>query len=388
MNWIDVISAGPGGAELLTAQAKAAIENAEAVFCAPRNADLVSPDKRRPLTPFEDAMAAMERLNHPAVLVSGDAGLYSMLGLLTRRFGRERLRVIPGVSSLQAFCARLSIPWQNAKILSAHGRDCAPEALCHYARTSPAVLLLLDGEHDPHWARRSLDAGGLADLPLTVGERISLPDECVAFYENRPYDPLSVALIQNERPLPGLPAIGLSDDAFIRGKTPMTKREIRIQVLAALQLPPDAVVWDVGAGTGSVSVECACQCPLGAVYAIERDGDALALIEQNKQQFHLQNLHVIPGEAPEVLADLPAPTHVFLGGTGKRTKEIYAALPAGVRIVATAVTMESAQEFAALLPDYEAAQIAVSRLEKVGSYRMFRAQNPVFVFSAVKGENP
>ena len=388
MNWIDVISAGPGGAELLTAQAKAAIENAEAVFCAQRNTDLVSPDKRRSLTPFEDAMAAMEGLTHPAVLVSGDAGLYSMLGLLTRRFGRECLRVIPGVSSLQAFCARLSIPWQNAKILSAHGRDCAPEALCHYARTNPAVLLLLDGERDPHWVRRTLDAGGLAELPLTVGERVSLPDECIASYENRPYDPLSVALIQNERPLPGLPAIGLPDDAFLRGKTPMTKREVRVQVLSSLQLPPDAVVWDVGAGTGSVSVECARQCPLGAVYAIERDGDALALIEQNKQQFHLQNLHVIPGEAPEALADLPAPTHVFLGGTGKRTKEIYDTLPSGVRVVATAVTLESAQEFAALLPDYEAAQIAVSRLEKVGAYRMFRASNPVFVFSAVKGENP
>ena len=333
-------------------------------------------------------MAAMERLNHPAVLVSGDAGLYSMLGLLTRRFGRERLRVIPGVSSLQAFCARLSIPWQNAKILSAHGRDCAPEALCHYARTNPAVLLLLDGEHDPHWVRRTLDAGGLAELPLTVGERVSLPDECVASYENRPYDPLSVALIQNERPLPGLPAIGLPDDAFIRGKTPMTKREVRVQVLSSLQLPPDAVVWDVGAGTGSVSVECARQCPLGAVYAIERDGDALDLLEQNKKHFHLQNIRVISGEAPEALADLPTPTHVFLGGTGKRTKDIYAALPAGVRVVATAVTMESAQEFAALLPDYEAAQIAVSRLEKVGAYRMFRASNPVFVFSAVKGENP
>ena len=168
----------------------------------------------------------------------------------------------------------------------------------------------------------------------------------------------------------------------------MTKREIRVQVLAALQLPPDAVVWDVGAGTGSVSVECARQCPLGAVYAIERDADALALIKQNQAYFHLQNLHIVEGEAPEALCGLPAPTHVFLGGTGKRTKEICAALPAGVRIVATAVTMESAQEFAALLPDYEAAQIAVSRLEKVGSYRMFRAQNPVFVFSAVKGETP
>jgi len=388
MNWIDVISAGPGAAELLTAQAAQTIDNAEAVFCAERNNDLAPAAKRRPLTPFEDAMTAMEGLTHPAVLVSGDAGLYSMLGLLTRRFGRERLRVIPGVSSLQAFCAKLSIPWQNAKILSAHGRDCPPEALCHYARTNPAVLLLLDGEHDPRWAWGALHMAGLDHLPMMVGERISLPDERIAPYEDRDYDALSVLLITNPQPASGLPPIGLPDDAFIRGKTPMTKREIRVQVLAALQLPPDAVVWDVGAGTGSVSVECARQCPLGAVYAIERDADALALIKQNQAHFHLQNLHIVEGEAPEALCDLPAPTRVFLGGTGKRTKEICAALPAGVRIVATAVTMESAQEFAALLPDYEAAQIAVSRLEKVGSYRMFRAQNPVFVFSAVKGETP
>ncbi|MBR1606734.1 MAG: precorrin-6y C5,15-methyltransferase (decarboxylating) subunit CbiE [Clostridia bacterium] len=388
MNWIDVISAGPGGPELLTPQAALAIESAEAVFCASRNDDLVPAVKRRSLTPFEDAMTVMEGLTRPAVLVSGDAGLYSMLGLLSRRFGRERLRVIPGVSSLQAFCARLAVPWQNAKILSAHGRSCAPEALCHYARTNPAVLLLLDGEHDPRWVRKTLDAGGLEDLPLTVGERVSLPDEQIGPYAERAYDPLSVALIQNEHPVSGLPIIGLPDEAFIRGKTPMTKREIRVQVLAALQLTPDAVVWDVGAGTGSVSVECARQCPLGEVYAVERDDDALGLLKQNKKHFHLQNLQVIPGEAPEALCGLPAPTHVFLGGTGKRTKEIYAALPAGVRVAATAVTMESAQEFAALLPEYEAAQIAVSRLEKVGSYRMLRAQNPVFVFSAVKGENP
>ena len=388
MNWIDVISAGPGAADLLTKKALQAIEAAEAVFCAQRNDALVPAGKRRPLTPFEDALQAMAQMEHPAVLVSGDAGLYSMLGLLTRRFGRERLRVIPGVSSLQAFCARLSIPWQDAKILSAHGRDCGEEALCHYVRTCPAVLVLLDREHDPRWAWGALRAARLDHLPMTVGERISLPDERIAPYEDRAYDPLSVLLITNPHPVSGLPPAGLPDDAFIRGKTPMTKREIRVQVLSALQLPPDAVVWDVGAGTGSVSVECARQCPLGAVYAIEREADALALVRENKAHFHLQNLHIIPGEAPQALADLPEPTHVFLGGTGRQAKEILACIPAGVRICATAVTLESVQELAALLPDFEAAQIAVSRLEKVGGYRMFRAQNPVFVFSAVKGETP
>ena len=395
-NWIDVISAGPGSEALLTGEARAALTAAETVYCAQRTAPLVEAAKRRSLTPLEDALAEIEsRLRagqRTAVLVSGDAGLYSLLGLLRRKFGAQCLRVIPGVSSLQAFCAQMRLPWQEARMLSVHGRDCAPEALCHYARTNAAVLLLLDARHDPHWLRRTLDAGGLEALSLTVGENLSCPDERVAPYEaGRAYGPLSVALIENPAPEKGLPPIGLADDQFVRGKTPMTKREIRIQVLAALRLPPDAVVWDIGAGTGSITVECARQCPMGQVYAIERDAAALELIAQNVRKFHLQNVTVIAGSAPEALGDLPAPTHVFVGGTGGETEAVLARIPAGVRLCATAVTMETAALLTARLSfcsDFSAAQIAVSRLERVGGYQMLRAQNPVFVFSAVTGDKP
>ena len=390
-NWIDIISAGPGAAELLTVEAQRALRAAEVVFCADRHTALVSPEKRRPLSPIADALEEMAALPRCAVLVSGDAGLYSLLGPLSRRFDQDCLRVYPGVSSLQALCARLALPWQEAKILSAHGRDCAPEALCHYARTHAAVLLLLDGEHGPRWVHDTLTAGGLEALPLVIGERLSYPDESAAPYEAREYDPLSVALIRNPAPQKGLPAIGLSDDAFIRGKTPMTKREIRVQALAALRLTPDAVVWDIGAGTGSVTAECARQCPLGQVYAIERDAEALALIGQNVEHFRLQNVSVISGAAPKALSGLPTPTHIFLGGTGGETEAILRCLPAGARLCATAVTMESAALLTRLLSgcaDFAAAQIAVSRLEQAGGYRMLRAQNPVFVFSAVTGEKP
>lgn len=388
MNWIDVISVGPGDEKQLTLAAQEAIARAAAVYCAARHAPLVPPEKQRPLTPFSDAIAALEKEGNAAVLVSGDAGLYSMLELLARRFGRERLRVIPGVSSLQALCARLAVSWQEAKVLSLHGRDCGAEALCHHARTNRQVLLLLDAEHDPNWVRHALTAGGLDELPLIVGERVSYPDERIAPYAERAYDPLCVALITNDRPQSGLPPLGLADEAFLRGKTPMTKREVRVQALAALRLPPDAVVWDVGAGTGSVSIEAARQCPLGQVYAIERDADALALIAQNIAHFRLQNIQVIAGSAPAALAGLPAPSHVFLGGTGGETAAILAqlqALQAPIRLCATAVTMESAAALTALLapsPDFSAVQLAVSRLEKVGGYHMYRAQNPVTVFSA------
>ena len=393
MNWIDVVSAGPGNEDLLTAQARRTLDEADAVFCADRTQTLVgNPAVCRHLTPFSKALEDMETLRaeglQVAVLLSGDAGLYSMLPLLSERFGREALRVHPGVSSLQAFCARLGIPWQQARILSAHGKQLTPSALCHTVRSGRMTLLLLDAEHNPRWIRQSLKDGGLENADITVGERISYPDECIGPWEDREYDPLSVALIENRTAGWTPRAFALPDDAFIRGKTPMTRREIRAQVAAELNLIPDAVIWDIGAGTGSVTVECALQCPFGRVYAVERDPDALKLIEENIRQFHLQNVDVVAGSAPKALENLPAPTHVFLGGTGGYAAEILALLEkldTPVRLCGTAVTLESIRVFFDLLQkkkNFSAVQIAVSRAELMGGYHMLRAQNPVFVFSA------
>lgn len=393
MNWIDVVSAGPGNEDLLTAQARRTLDEADAVFCADRTQTLVGdPAVCRHLTPFSKALEDMETLRaeglRVAVLLSGDAGLYSMLPLLSERFGREALRVHPGVSSLQAFCARLGIPWQQARILSAHGKQLTPSALCHTVRSGRMTLLLLDAEHNPRWIRQSLKDGGLENADITVGERISYPDECIGPWEDREYDPLSVALIENRTAGWTPRAFALPDDAFIRGKTPMTRREIRAQVAAELNLIPDAVIWDIGAGTGSVTVECALQCPFGRVYAVERDPDALKLIEENIRQFHLQNVDVVAGSAPKALENLPAPTHVFLGGTGGHAAEILALLEkldTPVRLCGTAVTLESIRVFFDLLQkkkNFSAVQIAVSRAELMGGYHMLRAQNPVFVFSA------
>lgn len=393
MNWIDVVSAGPGNEDLLTAQARRTLDEADAVFCADRTQTLVgNPAVCRHLTPFSKALEDMETLRaeglRVAVLLSGDAGLYSMLPLLSERFGREALRVHPGVSSLQAFCARLGIPWQQARILSAHGKQLTPSALCHTVRSGRMTLLLLDAEHNPRWIRQSLKDGGLENADITVGERISYPDECIGPWEDREYDPLSVALIENRTAGWTPRAFALPDDAFIRGKTPMTRREIRAQVAAELNLIPDAVIWDIGAGTGSVTVECALQCPFGRVYAVECDSDALKLIEENIRRFHLQNVDVVAGSAPKALENLPAPTHVFLGGTGGHAAEILALLEkldTPVRLCGTAVTLESIRVFFDLLQkkkNFSAVQIAVSRAELMGGYHMLRAQNPVFVFSA------
>ena len=390
---LDIISVGPGEAVLLTDDAKQAIDRADAVWCAARHAVLVPPEKARPLSPLEGAIEQMRLSSdagqRAAVLVSGDAGLYSLLEMLKRKIGGEYLRVHPGVSALQLFAARLGVSWQDAKILSAHGRALSESALCHAVRTHRQTFCFLDAAHNPAWVRESLNLGGLENVRLFVGERLSYPDERTEAYDpDATYDPLCMAYIENDAPESGLPPVGLSDEAFIRGKTPMTKRDVRALVVSALHLKPNGVVWDIGAGTGSVSVECARQCPLGEVYAVEMKDEALDLIRRNAERFHALNLRVVPGRALEVLSALPAPDAVFLGGTTGEAEAIVEhlrGLQRPIRLVATAVTMESAQALLRLMRpmvDFEARQVAVSALESVGRYTMFKAENPVFIFSA------
>ena len=174
---LDIISVGPGEAVLLTDDAKQAIDRADAVWCATRHAVLVPPEKARPLSPLEGAIEQM-RLSSDAgqsaaVLVSGDAGLYSLLEMLKRKIGGEYLRVHPGVSALQLFAARLGVSWQDAKILSAHGRALSESALCHAVRTHRQTFCFLDAAHNPAWVRESLNLGGLENVRLFVGERLS-----------------------------------------------------------------------------------------------------------------------------------------------------------------------------------------------------------------------
>ena len=392
---IYIVSMGPGSDELIAPLALKRINEASEVYCAERYARFVPEEKMRPITPISRALEGISRAKangtDAAVLVSGDAGLYSMLETIKRVIGADGISVVPGISSLSAFCAELNISWQDARILSGHGRELSQAGLCHCARTNKKTLVLLDGERNPRRVRDALARGGLDGVKLYIGERVSCPDMRVGLFEDREYDPLSVACIINDAPDTEAAIIGIPDEEFIRAKTPMTKRAIRMQVINELRLRPGSVVWDIGSGTGSVSVECARQCPEGAVYAIERDEEAFKLTELNAERFHALNLTAIKGSAPEALSGLPAPTHVFLGGSGGRTKEIFALLEGlrvPIRICATAVTVETESELLQIMSGYKrftANQIAVNSIEKLGAYHMRRAGNPVTVFAAEIG---
>ena len=240
-------------------------------------------------------------------------------------------------------------------------------------------------------AEEIIDSYG--DVTVSVGERLSYPDERVvtgtaAQLAEETFADLSVLLAVNPRPVTRpWNGSGLPDEAFLRGNVPMTKEEVRALALSKLRLAERHVVWDVGAGTGSVSVECALSCPAGRVFAVEKKEEALALLEENRERFHAANLSIVGGTAPEALKDLPAPDRVFIGGTSGELGEILDVIfdknPAA-RVVCTAVTLETVGEAAkcfARLGSPDMVQIAVTRTRPAGRYHLMDAQNPVWIFS-------
>ena len=181
---------------------------------------------------------------------------------------------------------------------------------------------------------------------------------------------------------------GMSDETFVRGKVPMTKEEIRILSVAKLQLTEDAIVYDVGAGTGSVSMECARLCTNGTVYAVERNPEGIALIRENSKKLHLSNVKAVEGLAPEALMELPAPTHAFIGGSAGNMGEILDVLRAknpSVRIVINTIALESISEVMQLLKDRgldaDIVQISAAKSRVLGRYHMMTGLNPVYIIT-------
>ena len=225
-----------------------------------------------------------------------------------------------------------------------------------------------------------------------MGERLGYADEQISHGTveellGREFDSLSVVLVENPAWREHIVTHGLPDEAFDRDETPMTKAEVRAISLSKLALTQGAVVYDIGSGSGSVSVECALQAIHGRVYAIEMKEKALALTRRNADKFQLSNLEVVAGAAPEALEDLPAPTHAFIGGSAGNMRQIIACLlrkNPRVRIVVNTVTLETLSELTELAGEFDfcdIAEVSVSKPRHLGRYQLMTAQNPVFIFT-------
>lgn len=405
MRKVTIIGAGPGNPDLLSRAALDAIDIADVVIGAHRalaGIDVPPDVVRCELVKTADIVAALTDAaswQRAVVVMTGDVGLFSGARRLVEALSGDAqvdVHVIPGISSASYLAARLARPWQNWRFASAHGVACDIVA---EAERAGELFLATSGGEDPSRLSGELVQAGFGDARVTVAERLSYPDEritCATASEiaGQTFDDLNVMLIEFAGGAASsrwpYASSGIPDELFIRGDVPMTKQEVRAVALAKLRLTATDTVWDVGAGTGSVSIEAALVARAGSVWAVERNAAGVRLIRENADAFGCGNVHAVPGVAPEALAKLPVPDAVFVGGSaGELPSIVEAALEKNsqVRLCVPCVTVETLTEACALLSGsrfkgFEACQVSAARAEAVGSHHLMKAQNPVFLVSA------
>ena len=385
---VTLIGCGCGS---LTEEARASINDAELLIGSKRL--LCDYGDGRPQTEAVTASGIINAIRSTdaeniCVLYSGDSGFYSGARLLLPELGEYDVRLLPGVSSVQHFAARLQKPWQDWLLCSAHGVECdAVAAVC----MGKPVFFLTGGKSGPASICRELTEAGLGFLKAYAGddlgtERERISEGTAAKLAENAFSPLSVLLVE-PAPRPARRAPGIPDEEYLRAeKVPMTKQEVRAAILAKLAVSTEDVCWDIGTGTGSVAVELALWCR--AVYSVEREDAALAVAEKNRIKFGAWNLRLIKGEAPAALSELPKPDAVFVGGSGGNLDEIVNAIhtanPAA-RICVSAITIESLHNSYTVLQalgyETEVTQISVSRSKPAGGLTLMLAQNPVWLIT-------
>lgn len=401
-----LVGIGMGNEKNRTVEAEQICQSADLLIGARRMLQSVKTERKAVFESYKPDEIAAYLAEHPqyetaAVLLSGDIGFYSgakkLYDAIERTEGLEQMEIYPvsGISSVVYFCGKLGVSWEDVHLLSLHGRK---QNLIDAVKYHEKVFVLC-GEKDgiPKICCK-LKEYGLGDVKVAVGTDLSYEQERIVqgtaeSLMKEDFAPLSVLLICNPDVKKRI-GHGLDDDLFLRGKVPMTKSEVRSISLSKLRLHKDAVVWDVGAGTGSVSIEAALLARDGSVYAIEKKDEAIDLLEQNKRKFGTDNLEIIKGLAPEALEGLPAPTHAFIGGSSGNLKEILEVLleqNPRVRVVINAIALETVAEAMQCLKsmaftDVDIAQVSVAKGKKLGSYEMMMGQNPVYIFSCTGGE--
>ena len=330
------------------------------------------------LAPVLDAIAA--EVGRVCVLASGDPGFFGIVRALADRFGPEALDVRPAVSSVALAFARLGLPWDDAVVVSAHGRPL--RAAARRAAAAPKAAVLTSPDSPPEALGKELLVLGARHGRAVVCTRLGTDAETVADVDLAglaagTWDPLSVVVLLDAEPVATRPALawGLPEADFDHREGMITKAEVRAVALGKLDLPPAGVLWDVGTGSGSVAVECARLSPGLRVIAVDRDGERA----RRNAVRHGVRVEVVEGDAPGVLAALPDPDRVFVGGGGLDVLDaVLARLTLGGRVVATFAALDRAA--AAFTRLGHLVQVGVSRAMVLpdGGVRL-AAENPVFV---------
>lgn len=407
MPQIYLIGIGMGNPDTLTVRAQRIIGQSDCLIGAKRMLESVENDRAVRISSIKNEEIVSAILQQPqdsiiSVLLSGDVGFYSaakkLCGCIRQSLAGAKLELICGISSLQYFCAKIETSWDDLKVISVHGRENnVPAAVQKFGK----VFVLTGSNQTAGDVCKALCRYGLSDALVWVGEELSYPQEKISHgtaeeLSGQTFSSLAVMVIEGKKvPQTDYPAIGLADEMFLRsteGKTvPMTKQEIRAVALSRLQITEDACVYDVGAGTGSVSIEAALLARGGRVYAIEKNPQAVEQLHKNRELFGTQNMQIVSGNAPQALLPLPAPDFVFVGGSSGNLSDIlqlcFSKNPK-VRVVVTAVTLETvgemlccAKELGQTFPNlcFEVTQVSCARSRQAGNYHLMNGMNPVWI---------
>ena len=411
---IEVVGIGLDGAAGLTETVRKIVEQATLLVGSDRHLSYFQdhPAKRLALGDFNTTLTEIgQQLDQDIViLVSGDPLFFGLGRLLLEKYPPQQLRFHPHLSSIQLAFNRLKIPWQDAQTVSVHGRTL--EQLTRLLQQgSEKIAILTDAVNTPSAIARFYHC---LDLPTRynfwVCENLGssqehihyFPDQKTATLASRAaaFAPLNVVIllrsqVDSSLDLDALPLLGLPDQTlFSFSDRPglMTKRETRLIVLGELALQPQQIVWDLGAGTGSVSVEIARLCPQSQIYAVEKTAMGVNLIEQNCQRHQVDNVVAIQGTAPEAITQLPAPDRIFIGGSGGNLLEILAEceqklITNGVIVLALATlehTTASLEWFKTHAWNYRLLQLQISRSVPVGNLTRYAPLNPVTMITATR----
>jgi len=402
MKTIHVIGAGIDGQEAFGTQALERIREAD-LLCGGERLLAIFPDFAGETLRIDKNLGTLvETLQRhegrSVVLASGDPLFFGIGRYLLRNLPDTLLEFLPNVTSVQYAFAKIREPWDDAVFISVHGRG-LPQAIDRIIANDKAAILTDDVNTPAVIARALLDRGCsgyrayLCEDLGTEEERIRITTIAdLAEIEAASLNVLLLVREFDEDEQAYVPTLGIPDDEFLTVKKLITKEEIRVVTLAKLKLRHDMCLWDVGAGSGSISIEADHLLPNGRIFAIERNEECRRFIKQNLQKFKARNVQLVEGDAPQCLEELPDPDRVFIGGSGGHLWEILQIvdqrLAAGGRIVLNAITLDTltaANEFFGNAGyEVEVVTVNIARTRPLTSYKMFEAYNPVYILTAVK----
>lgn len=388
-----IIGIGMDGDKTITREAEAAIVEAQLLIGAERMLGPFSQLGKEMFSSYlpQDIAAEISSCGYgcAAVLMSGDCGFFSGAKKLLPLLEGHDVRVIAGISSAAYFFSKVGLSYEQMKFVTLHGRN---SNIAINVKMNELCFFLLGGDMTAADVCRRLCDYGMGDVKVYIGADLSYPTERIisgkaAELTESNVDGLAVMITENCEALGHIPS-AVSDEEFLREKIPMTKSEVRCIAVSRLNICADSVVWDIGCGTGSVSVEASYRCPDGKVYAFDKKSEAVSLTSENARKFGSDNIIAGCGGCPECLTDAQAPDKVFIGGSSGNISGIFAAVyekKPKADIAVTAVSLETLSDTVRCFEKYgvspEIVQIAVSRTEKLGSHTMLKAQNPVFIIS-------